>query len=291
MQLERALGVRLFHRTTRKLTLTDEGQRLLEQAAPALSQLVAALDEVRRSGHEDSGLLRVSAPSALGRAVLWPYMLEFSAAHPGIQLDVQFDDHLTDLVSQRADVGFRGGIAPAGGTIGRRLLPIQLIVCAAPDYLERHGAPRSVDDLAHHRCTGYRRANTGKVAPWEFVVGGETVYRDFPATLCSNDLDAEVEAVLTGGAIGQLGSFSAVPHIRAGRLVPLLLDHVSERDALYIYYRRRTEQPQRVRAFIDFMVERLANNSRFYLDRTELTQAAGGSRRKTATAPGGRAAR
>jgi DNA-binding transcriptional LysR family regulator len=280
MQLEKTLGVRLFHRTTRKLSLTEEGQRLLHGVEPALAILSSALDDARRSKEEVAGPLRVSAPAALGRAVLWPSILEFAALYPAVQLDVRFDDHFTDLVADRADVGFRGGSPPAEGAIARRLLPIQLIVCASPGYIERHGEPRSVDALAAHRCTGYRRANTGKQAPWEFLIGDEIVYREIAATLCANDIDAETEAVVAGLAIGQLGSFSAVSHIRGGRLVPLLTQHVTQRESIYIYYRHRTEQALRVRTFIDFMVERLADNRNFFLEPSELRNTTKGTRRE-----------
>lgn len=270
MQLEKSLGVRLFHRTTRKLSLTEEGRRLLQSVEPALATLSSAIDDARRAKDEVAGPLRVSAPMALGRAVLWPSVLEFAALYPEVQLDVRFDDHFTDLVSDRADVGFRGGSPPSGGTIARRLLPIQLIVCASPAYIERHGKPSTVDELDTHRCTGYLRANTGKQAPWEFLIGNEIVYRDVAATLCANDIDAETDAVLAGLAIGQLGSFSAVSHIRSKRLVPLLTQHMTQRESIYIYYRHRTEQPLRVRTFIDFMIERLAENTSFFLEPAEL---------------------
>ncbi|SAK96632.1 LysR family transcriptional regulator [Caballeronia hypogeia] len=269
MQLEKALGVRLFHRTTRKLSLTEEGQRLLQNAEPALAMLSSAFAEARRAKEEIAGPLRISAPKALGRAV-WPSVLEFAARYPDVELDARFDDQFTDLVEERADVGFRGGSPPAGGAIARRLLPIQLIVCASPAYIERHGAPASVDELASHRCTGYRRANTGRQAPWEFMIGDEIVYREIAAWLCANDVDAEAEAVLAGLAIGQLGSFSAAEPIREGRLVPLLTQHLTQRESVYIYYRSRTEQPLRVRTFIDFMVGKLTDNRAFYLTRDEL---------------------
>lgn len=273
MQLEKELGVRLFHRTTRKLSLTEEGQGLLDSVKPALAVLSSALDDARRSKDEIAGPLRVSAPRAMAHTVLWPYFMEFAELHPNVGLDVQFDDLFTDLVGDRADVGFRGGSLPSGGTIARRLLPIQLIVCASPAYIERHGAPRTIDELGAHRCTGYRRANTGKQAPWEFLIGDEIVYRDIATTLCVNDTDAETQAVLAGLAIGQLGSFSAAAPIRRGQLVPLLVRHVTQREAIYIYYRHRTEQPLRVRTFIDFMVERLAGNTNFYFEPAELRAA------------------
>ena len=275
MQLEKALGVRVFHRTTRRLSLTEEGQRLLQGVEPALAMLSSAIDDTRRAKEEVAGPLRVSAPRAFGRTMLWPTVLEFAARYPDVQLDARFDDQFTDLVADRADVGFRGGSPPAGGTIARRLAPIQLIVCATPDYLERHGTPQSIEDLAAHRCTGYRRANTGKQAPWEFLIGNEIVYRDIAAALCTNDIDAETDTVLAGLAIGQLGSFSAVAHIRSGRLVPLLTRHMTQRESIYIYYRHRTEQPLRVRTFIDFMIERLADNNALFLAASELPRPGG----------------
>ncbi|WGS48737.1 LysR family transcriptional regulator [Paraburkholderia sp. D15] len=270
MQLEKELGVRLFHRTTRKLSLTEEGQRLFDSVQPALAILASALGDARRSKEEVDGLLRVSAPRAFGMPVLWPHFEAFQRLYPHVRLEVQFDDHFTDLVTERADVGFRGGPPPAAGSIARRLLPIQLIVCASPGYIERHGAPRTIDDLARHRCTGYRRANTGKLAQWQFGIGDEIVYRDVPPAVCVNDTELETQAVLSGLGIGQLGSFNAAPHIRGGRLVPLLTQHVTVYGAMYIYYAHRTEQPLRVRTFIDFMVERLADNREYFLDETEL---------------------
>ncbi|MGF6507589.1 DNA-binding transcriptional LysR family regulator [Paraburkholderia sp. 32] len=131
MQLEKSLGVRLFHRTTRKLSLTEEGQRRLQGVEPALAMLSSAIDDARRSGEEVAGPLRISAPTALGRTALWPSILEFAALYPDVQIDIRFDDHFSDLVSDRADVGFRGGSPPSEGAIARRLLPIQLIVCAS----------------------------------------------------------------------------------------------------------------------------------------------------------------
>lgn len=270
MQLEQSLGVRLFHRTTRKLSLTEEGSRLLEQAQPALSMLASALDDARRSTDAIAGPLRVSSARTFGASIFWPYFVEFAQRYPHVQIDVQFEDRLTDLVSERADVGFRGGSLPAEGTIARRLLPIQMIVCAAPSYLEQFGTPQTIDALLQHRCTGYRRVNTGKLAPWEFRAGNEIVYRDIPAAICTNDTETEVQAVVSGYGIGQLAGFSAANAIRSGRLVPLFLDQMSEREGIYVYYAHRTQQSLRVRTFIDFMIEKLADNRDFFLSDDEI---------------------
>ncbi|WP_397453336.1 LysR family transcriptional regulator [Pseudomonas sp. NA-150] len=270
MQLEKSLGIRLFHRTTRKLSLTEEGQRFLDAVKPGITILTEAFAVARNAAEEVSGVLRISAPKALGTSMLWPCFAEFAAAFPQVQLDIQYDDHFTDLVSDRADVGFRGGAQPSGGAIARFLLPIQMIICASPHYLERHGTPQAIDDLAHHRCSGYRQANTGQLAPWSFQMGDEVIYREVRAAICSNDVDAEAQAVLDGLAIGQLGSFSAASPIRSGRLVPLLVQHVTRREGVYMYYGHRTELPLRVRTFIDFVIQRMADNQAFFLTEQEL---------------------
>nr|WP_246279073.1 LysR family transcriptional regulator [Paraburkholderia ultramafica] len=284
--MEKELGVRLFHRTTRKLSLTEEGQRLFDSVKPALAIFSSALDEARRSKEEVGGLLRVSAPRALGLPVLWPYFEQFQQLYPNVQLEVQFDDHFTDLVTERADVGFRGGPPPSGGSIARALVPIQLIVCTSPEYVERHGAPQTIEELDRHRCTGYRRANTGKLAQWQFRIDDEIVYRDVPPAICVNDTEMETQAVLSGLGIGQLGSFNATPHIRTGRLVALLPQHITEYGTVYIYYGHRTEQPLRLKTFIDFMIERMAGNTNFFLDPSELRAARAPRRGRTASERG-----
>jgi len=269
-QLEKALGVRLFHRTTRSLSLTEDGRALYERSAPAMATLADAVSQARRARDDVGGLVTVSAPTAFARAALWPLFLEFADRHPDVRLDVRFDDRFTDLVQEGADVGFRGGSLPAEGAIARRLLPISLVVCAAPAYLARHGAPRSIEALAQHRCSGYRQPNTGKLAPWIFRVGDERIALDVQPVVTCNDIDAEADAVLSGTVIGQLASFSAAEHLRAGRLVPLLVEHVASLEGIHVYYRHRAEQPRRVRAFIDFVCERLAQDGRHVLAPEEL---------------------
>lgn len=270
MQLEQHLGVQLFHRTTRKLNLTAEGERLLQQAQPAYEVLSAALAGTREAAEQVAGVLRVSAPRSMGSATLWPLFGDFCAAYPALQLELQLDDKFSSKVDQRIDVGFRGGTSPEGRLVARRLFPIQHIICAAPAYLARHGAPDSIAALAQHRRTGYRQPNTGKIAPWEFQQGDEIVYRELDAHLYVNDSEAETAAVLAGLGIGQLGSFTATPHIRSGRLVPLLTQHVTERMGMYMFYAPTRGQPLRVQAFIRFISERLQNNRQFYLDAADL---------------------
>jgi len=196
---------------------------------------------------------------------------------------VQLDDRIGNWVEDRVDVGFRAGPPPEEGLIARRLMPMQLVVCAAPAYLQQHGTPTSIDDLARHRCSGFRHPTSGKVMAWEFKVGEEIVSRVIPTVLCTNDLDLEARAVVAGQCIGQLVGATAAPLVRSGLVVPLLTAHVTDHLGLYVYYGSRVAQPARVRAFIDLAVQRLTGNRDYFLEPGELVQAKGRQRRKVGT--------
>lgn len=273
-QLEAYLGVRLFHRTTRRLSLTEEGERFLGAAAPGLQALQRALHGARQGRDVIAGPLRITASRSLMLPVLWPVLEEFCARHPDVEPDVQLDDRIGDWVADRVDVGFRAGTPPGEGLIARHLLPLQLIVCAAPAYIARHGAPQSIDELAQHRCSGFRHPSTGKAMPWEFLVGDEIVGRDVASVFMTNDVELEANAVVAGQCIGQLVGATAAPLIRSGRLVPLLTQHVCAHLGLYLYYGSRVAQPARVRAFIDLVVERVVGNPAWVVSAQELAAAA-----------------
>lgn len=174
-QLEEQLGVRLFHRTTRKSALTHEGERLFTDVRAHLEGLTAALAHARSAVRDEEGLIRISAGASAGRKVLMPLIKAFADDHPGVQFDLVFEDRATDGIAERIDVGFQAGNAPRAQVVTRRLFAVQQIVCAAPAYLETHSAPRRLSQLPSHRCTGYRQPGTGRPMPWEFNVQGETV--------------------------------------------------------------------------------------------------------------------
>jgi DNA-binding transcriptional LysR family regulator len=272
-QLEKYLGVRLLHRTTRSLALTEEGQHFLENTQPALAALDRALGLAREAKDEIAGPLRIVGPKSSFAAILMPLLDEFCREYPGIQPDVQLDDGISNWVLDRADIGFRIGTSPDEGVIGRKLFVIQLIVCASPAYLARRGVPMTLDDLATHRCSIFRHPATGKVAPWYLTVNGEIEHRHVAPSFSTNDTELELHAVLAGQAIGQLANFSAAQHIRAGRLVPVLLPHMSDHIGLHIYYGSRAAQPRRVRAFLDLAIARLLDCHDYVLSGKELLAA------------------
>jgi DNA-binding transcriptional LysR family regulator len=252
-QLEDHLGVRLFHRTTRSLSLTEEGLRLFELANPGLRLLDEALEQVRSSRREVEGMIRVAAPMSFSSWLLIPVMRDFQERYPGVHFDLQLEDQFTDLIEGKIDVGFRGGSAPQRNLVARRLGDMALMVCAAPRYLERHGAPKNLAALAQHRCTGFRNPNTGKLMPWELRVDGDTIYQDVPAVASFNTVEAELEAVRAGIGIGQMPLTLIAGDLASGALVHLLPKQDSSANGVYMYYQQRTQMPLRVRHFIDFV--------------------------------------
>lgn len=269
-QLEQHLDARLFHRTTRVMALTDAGRRLLEEVQPALLGMQRALHNARTDRDDFTGPLRITGPRTTFQPILWRLVEEFCDLHPGIQPDVLLEDRVGNWVEDRVDVGFRLGQSPHEGVIARRLFPLQLVICAAPSYLQRHGTPDSLAELAAHRCSAFRSPGTGKVVPWHVKLGDQAVDQPVVPTICSNDEVFELEAVLAGKVIGQLAGVTAAPHIRAGKLVPILVDYMPDYASYFVYFGSRTSQPARARAFIDLAVQRLTDNPEYVLGKDDL---------------------
>lgn len=273
-QLEAHLDARLFHRTTRVMSLTDAGQRLLEEVQPSVQGMQRALDNARQRKDDFQGPLRIAGPRSTFGPILWRLVEEFCDLHPGIQPDVLLEDRVGNWVEDRVDVGFRLGASAHEGVIARKLLALQMVICAAPAYLQQHGAPQSLSALEAHRCSAYRHPATGKVLPWHVLIDGQIVDIPVVPALCSNDEGFELEAVLRGKVLGQLAGVTAAPYLRDGRMVPLLVEHTPEYIHYFVYFGSRSSQPARARAFIDLAVERLVDNPAFILSDEELRRLA-----------------
>jgi DNA-binding transcriptional LysR family regulator len=272
-QLEQHLGVRLFHRTTRSMSLTEEGQRFFEAVQPSLISLHQSLQAARQTKEDLAGPLRIVGPRTVLQPVIGPVLDEYCRLYPEVQPDVQLDDRVVNWVEDRVDVGFRIGTSPEEGLIARRLFPMQLVICAAPSYLRKYGAPRTLHELDGHRCSAFRPASHGRIVPWRVRVGESMQDQPVRPAFCTNDEAFELRAVLAGEVVGQLAVPTAASLIRTGRLVPLLLEHVTDEYSLFLYYGSRAAQPARVRRFIDLAIERLTNNTEFVLSNEELASA------------------
>lgn len=272
-QLEKHLGLRLFHRTTRVMSLTDAGQRLLEDVQPALLGVQRALKKAKSTKDEFAGPLRIAGPRTTFQPILWPLIEEFCEQYPDIQPDVLLEDRVGNWVEDRVDVGFHLGLSPHEGVIARRLFPLQLVICGAPAYFERYGAPDSLAALSSHRCSVFRHPGTGRLAPWHVKLDDQLVEQPVVPALISNDETLELHAVLSGKVLGQLAGATAAPYIRSGKLVPILLNHMADNASYFVYFGSRTSQPARARAFVDLAVERLTDCPQFVLSSKELVRA------------------
>ncbi len=260
-RLEEDLGIRMFHRNTRSMSLTPEGRLVFEKYAMALEYIEEAHRLASARGKDNSGLIRITMTRSFGRHVILPVLQEFVIAYPDIHLDVSLDDHLTDMIRDGFDVGIRGGPNPDGGSyIIRKLAPLQPLVCAAPGYLKRFGEPKRPDELAHHNCILWKHPTTGRPFPWEFKVGGSTVTTEASGSLLCSDLDAVHDLVLRGAGLGIVASYRAAPLLAAGKLREVLASFRPPARHYYIHYPHREFLAKRVRLLVDFLLDHISGN-------------------------------
>lgn len=256
-KLEGQLGVRLFQRTTRSTTLTGEGERFFRSCNPGVERIVQALEEMHdlRKG-PPRGLLRISAAAGFGRKVVAPLLRGFRAAYPDIVIDLQLDDKAADFPSDRMDVSFRNGRMEDSQIIARRLIPMQMLVCASPEYAARHGLPLTLEALAAHRAIHFRLAS-GRVLDWEFKVDGQRRRLRPPAVSTFNDTELVLQAVLDGQGIAQLAGYQACGLLRSGQLVTCLDAYAPDDRGHYLCYLSRQHLPSRIRVFVDYMTTQI----------------------------------
>lgn len=254
-KLEAQLDARLFQRTTRSTSLTREGELFFRNCHPGVQRIVQALEEMRelREG-PPKGQLRIGATMGFGRRVVAPLLAGFRARYPELVIDLLLDDRVTDFTSDRVDVAFRDGPLEDSQLIARRLVPMQLLVCATPAYVQAHGLPRELDELGAHACINYRTV-AGRIADWEFKLDGQK-RKLMPASRCTfNDIDLVLESVLRGEGIAQLPGYLVSEALREGRLVDCLAPYAPDDRGHYLCYLSRQQLPTRVRVFIDYITE------------------------------------
>ena len=252
-RLEAQLGVRLFARTTRSLSLTAEGAALLSRCESPLAQLAAAFDDSRDALGVASGVVRVTAVSPFVRAYLAPSLTSFHAQHPDVVVDIECSELVTDLVADRFDVGVRVGPLQDAGFVARPLGPMALVLCAAPAFLARPGLDTDPAVLARQHGLGLRRAGEPGVLPWR--VQAPDGARDLPVAgpLRCNDFAALAAACAAGLGLAQLPLVQALPALRRGELQLLHPELSPSGLQLFLHYPDR-QLPARVRVFVDFML-------------------------------------
>ncbi|ARN23384.1 LysR family transcriptional regulator [Piscinibacter gummiphilus] len=252
-KLETQLGTRLLSRTTRSLALTREGELFHARCHPGVAQITQALEDLRelRDG-PPRGPLRISAPAGFGRKVVAPLLQGFHARYPDIALDLALSDAAVDFTSDRVDVAFRNGRLEDSQLIARQIVPMQMHVCAAPDYVKARGMPATPDDLVHHDCINYRMAS-GRARDWEFKVQGETRKVSPASRLTFNDAELVLQAVQRGQGIAQMPAYQISALLRSRALLSCMPQYAPDDSGHYICYLSRQHLPSRIRVFVDHM--------------------------------------
>ncbi len=254
--LEERLGVKLLHRSTRRLTLTEAGRVYLEAVERILDEVDGADAEAAAGAAEVRGTLRVNAPVSFGVREIAPLIPAFSKAHPHLTIDLGLNDRQVDLVEEGWDIAIRIGGMKNSSLVARKLSSCRTVICAAPSYLTGMSTPRTVAELPRHNCLGYTLSRTIGAGQWQFG-GGEMAGVAVSGNLNANNGDALVAAAIAGGGIIYQPTFLVAREIAAGLLIPIELDRPPlSLDGIFAVYPGGRRPPAKLRAFIDFLVER-----------------------------------
>ncbi len=254
--MEDRLGTRLFFRSTRKLTLTEAGQRHLAAVERILAEVEEADAAAAADVVEPRGTLRINAPLSFGLRQVMPALADFAQAYPALTIDIALTDRFVDLIDEGWDIAIRLGTLRDSSLIARALAPIRIALCAAPAYLAAHGTPKTIADLSTHNCLGYTLPTPATASRWLF---GEdrSIAVAVRGTLIANNGDALREAAVAGQGLVYQPTFILADDIRAGRLVSLTLDEPMPRvGAGHAVYPGGRQPPAKVRALIDFLADR-----------------------------------
>ena len=257
-RLEARVGVRLLDRTTRSVTLTDEGRRFYEHVGPLLGGIEEAAALAAGSSATVRGRLRVNVDPFFSRLVLAPRLGEFLDRYPELTLDFVTAEHIGDLVADGFDVAVRFGVPGASSAVARKLIETRILTVAAPTYLERHGRPAKPADLAEHDCIQYRNPQTGLPFEWEFHRTSKIVPVATTGRLLLTDVGTMLGACLAGAGIAQVMALGVHEFLEDGRLIELFPDWPDETFPLYALHPSRHLPAAKVRAFVDFILGAVA---------------------------------
>ncbi|MDA8381640.1 MAG: LysR family transcriptional regulator [Betaproteobacteria bacterium] len=254
--LEERLGLRLLHRTTRSVSLTEAGTHLAARIRPAFEELHAAIESVNDFRDVPVGTLRLSVSAIPAQMVLAPLLKTFLAAYPGIQLDIVVDSRNVDIVKERFDAGIRyGRLIAQDMVMVPATPPSRILAVASAEYLAAHRRPTSPNDLQEHVCIRFRGSNQ-QLLPWEFEKAQKKVEVAVNGPLIVNDVDLMVKATRAGIGVGYIAEAYIREDIAHGRLVPLLTDWSPTYDRWYVYYTSGSHMPAPLKAFVQFLRSR-----------------------------------
>lgn len=254
-RLEERLGVRLLHRSTRSITLTNEGALFLERCRRILCEIEAAELELSETQQAPRGRLRISLP-LVGMLVM-PALTAFMRRYPDIELDVDFSDSLVNVIEEGFDVVMRTGEPTDSRLMARQVGSYRLQLVASPGYLADHGTPKVPEDLADHACVQHKFPSTGKLEPWPLKRAEGAPEREMPASMTCNTSAALMDVALAGLGIACLPDFMVRQAIGRGELVSVLDEHVEHQGSFRLLWPSSKHLAPKLRVFIDFMVDTL----------------------------------
>jgi DNA-binding transcriptional LysR family regulator len=253
-QLEERHGVRLLHRTTRSVSLTDAGLRLLEQLRPAIDQISGALENLDQQRQRPIGRLRIHATHIAAATAIAPVWGRFASTYPEVQLEILVETRPIDIVASSFDAGIGRKEWAAADMIAIRVTgPMKVAVVGAPEYFERRRRPRTLDDLASHSCIQYRFASGEAVLPWSLERNGVTKRVSLAGAVTVNDPYLAVRAAVDGLGIAYTVESLAEPFLRTGQLVRVLERCSPRLEGLFLYYPGHRQVPATLRAFVDMV--------------------------------------
>jgi len=254
--LEERLGVRLLHRTTRSLSLTEAGEHLLARIRPAFGELLAAVESINDFRDTPVGTLRLSVSTIPAQMILAPLLKGFLGEYPGIGLDITVDSTHVDIVKGRFDAGIRYGRLIAQDMVMIKASPpSRIIAVASPEYLAGHSVPKTPLELQKHACIRFRMGNQ-QLLVWEFERNQRKIEIGVSGPLIVNDVDLMVKAARDGIGIGYMAEAYIEQDIADGKLIPMLTDWSPVYDSWYLYYASRHHLPAPLKAFIQFLREK-----------------------------------
>ncbi len=247
-KLEEGLGIRLLHRTTRKVSLTEDGEAFLPHAEDVLASIESAQASVGAGSNSPTGTLRITAPASFGRMHLMPAMKGFMQTYPNLNIDCRFSDSIVDLVEGGFDIAIRNAQLKSSSLIARKLAPDHRLVCASPEYVAQFGEPKTPQELQLHQCITL----SGKDS-WQFSSSTETVSVKVKGKFKADNGEAIRDACVQGLGITINSSWSAYQHLKRGTLIPILKDYPLLSDtAIWAVYPSSRQLASKVRAFIDY---------------------------------------
>ncbi|AOK29438.1 MULTISPECIES: LysR family transcriptional regulator [Burkholderia] len=254
-RLEEKLGTRLFHRSTRSVTLTAEGALFLERSRRILAEIEAAELELSQATAAPRGRLRVSLP--LVSSLVLPVLGEFMREYPEIELDLDFTDRLVDVIDEGFDAVVRTGDPTDSRLSARRLGAFRSMLVASPDYLARRGTPQVPADLLGHTCLHYRVPNSGRLETWALRRAAGEPELVLPTSMICNNIETRVCFALLGLGIAYLPEFSIKEPLADGRLRTVLADYVERTGVFHVLWPASKHASPKVRAFVDFLCARV----------------------------------